>query len=95
MTFRCISRHSANVGVVCLSRFIHLTPITAITEGIENASLWTMPVEGVKGLITVYVSVMDRTPAVDAEVSVYGMLTSVTIADAAAEVEEHGEANID
>jgi len=61
--------------------------ITAITEGAENASPWTMNLEGVAGSVTIYVSVLTGTPTVGATASVYGVLEDSTIHEAEGEVQ--------
>ena len=61
--------------------------ITAITEGAENSSPWTMALEGVEGSVTIYVSVLTGTPTVGATASVYGVLEDSTIDEAEGEVQ--------
>jgi len=62
--------------------------ITAITEGEENASPWTMTLEGVDGEVTVYVIELEGTPSVGARAEVEGVLTDNIIEEATAEIEE-------
>jgi len=62
--------------------------ITAITEGEENASPWTMTLSGVDGPVTVYVIELEGTPAVGAWAEIEGILSDSTITDAKAEIEE-------
>ena len=62
--------------------------ITAISEGEENASPWTMTLEGVEGDVTVYVAELEGTPLVGAEAEVEGILTDNIIEDAKAEIED-------
>jgi hypothetical protein len=60
--------------------------ITAITEGVDNASPWIMTLEGVEGDVTVYVVELVGTPSVGARVKVEGVLTDNTIEGANAEI---------
>ena len=62
--------------------------ITAITEGEENASPWTMTLDGVDGPVTVHVIELEGTPSVGAWAEIEGILTDNTITDARAEIEE-------
>ncbi|MEE9203366.1 MAG: DUF4382 domain-containing protein [Dehalococcoidia bacterium] len=61
--------------------------ITAITEGEENSSPWTMEIEGVAGPVTVLVVELEGTPQVGSTAKVKGVLHEGVIADAEAEVE--------
>ena len=61
--------------------------ITAITEGANNASPWTMTLEGVEGDVTVYVAELEGVPSPGAEAKVEGVLTDNTIEGAKAEIE--------
>jgi hypothetical protein len=65
--------------------------ITAVTEGAENASPWTMTLEGIEGPVTVYVVELEGTPAVDARAKIEGVLLDNTIENARAEIEEEEE----
>jgi len=65
--------------------------ITAITEGAENASPWTMTLEGIDGDVIVYVTELEGTPSVGAWAEVEGVLTDNIIEEATAEIEEEGE----
>jgi len=62
--------------------------ITAITEGANNASPWTMTLEGVEGDVTVYVAELEGVPSLGAEAKVEGVLTDNTIEGAKAEIED-------
>jgi len=62
--------------------------ITAITEGVDNASPWTMTLEGVEGDVTVYVAELEGVPSLGAEAKVEGVLTDNTIEGAKAEIED-------
>jgi hypothetical protein len=62
--------------------------ITAISEGNENASPWTMTLEGVVGDVTVYVTELEGTPSVDARTEIEGVLKDNVIEDAKAEIED-------
>lgn len=62
--------------------------ITAITEGEENASPWTMTMDGVDDPVTVHVIEMEGTPAIGAWAEIQGILSDNTITDAKAEIEE-------
>lgn len=62
--------------------------ITEINEGEENASPWTMTLEGIEGQVTVYVAELEGTPSVSAKAEVKGILTNNTIEDAEAEIKE-------
>jgi len=61
--------------------------ITAITESANNASPWTMTLEGVEGDVTVYVAELEGVPSLGAEAKVEGVLTDNTIEGAKAEIE--------
>lgn len=62
--------------------------ITAISQGEENASPWTMTLEGVEGLVTVYVVELEGTPSVGAKAKVEGVLKNDSIEEGKAEIEE-------
>jgi len=62
--------------------------ITAITEGADNASPWTMTLEGVEGDVTVYVDKVEGVPSLGAEVKVEGVLTDNTIEGAKAKIKD-------
>jgi hypothetical protein len=62
--------------------------IAAITEGTDNASPWTMTLEGVEGDVTVYVVELEGTPSVGAKAKIEGVLTDNTIEDAKAKIED-------
>jgi hypothetical protein len=62
--------------------------ITAVTEDAENASPWTMTLEGVEGDVTVYVGELEGTPSVGANVKVEGILIDNTIEGAKAEIKD-------
>jgi len=61
--------------------------ITAITEGADNASPWTMTLEGMEGDVTVYVAELEGVPSLGVEAKVVGILTDNTIEGAKAEIE--------
>jgi len=61
--------------------------IIAITEGADNASPWTMTLEGVEGDVTVYVAELEGVPSLGVEAKVEGILTDNTIDGAKAEIE--------
>jgi hypothetical protein len=62
--------------------------ITAITEGADYASPWTMTLEGVEGDVTVYVVELEGTPSPGVKVKVEGVLIDNTIEGAKAEIED-------
>jgi len=61
--------------------------ITAITEGADNTSPWTMTLEGVEGDVTVHVTELKGTPSLGTKAKVEGVLIDNTIEGAKAEIE--------
>lgn len=62
--------------------------ITAIGGDDENGSPWTMTLEGIDGLVTVYLVELEGTPYVGARANIEGILTESTITGANAEIDE-------
>jgi len=62
--------------------------ITAITEGADDTSPWTMTLEGVEGYVTVYVAELEGVPSLGTEAKVEGILIDNTIKGAKAEIED-------
>ena len=62
--------------------------ITAISQGEENASPWTMTLEGVEGSVTLYIAELEGTPSVGAKAKVEGVLNDNTIEQGKAEIED-------
>ena len=54
----------------------------------ENGNPWTMTLEGVDGLVTVYLVELEGTPFVGARANIEGILTESTITGATAEIDE-------
>jgi len=62
--------------------------ITAITEGADNTSPWTLALEGVEGDVTVHVAELEGTPSLGAKAKVEGVLIDNTIEGAKVEIED-------
>jgi len=65
--------------------------ITAISEGEENGSPWTMSLRGIRGSVTVHVVELEGAPSMGAKAEVKGVLKDNVIWDAKVEVYESGD----
>ena len=67
--------------------------ITAITEGAELNSPWTVTIPGIEDPVTVFVVDLEGTPEIGSTVEIEGALIEGVILDAEAEVEEPDDDN--
>ncbi len=65
--------------------------ITAISEGGENGSPWTMALRGIRGSVTVHVVELEGAPSIGAKAEIKGVLKDNVITAAEAEIEEQKE----